>query len=62
MHCLITYAYQYDATAKQAIEGKNKQIFALKENDIYIYNYNGGDGRNNKICIFNTKAIILFDI
>jgi hypothetical protein len=28
-------AYQNEATAKQAIVGKNKQIFTLKENDTY---------------------------
>lgn len=26
----VPYAYQYDATAKQAIGGKYRQIFALK--------------------------------
>jgi hypothetical protein len=29
------HSYQNDATAKQAIVGKNKQIFTLKENHIY---------------------------
>jgi len=34
-YLLMLFAYQNDATAKQAIGGKNKQIFTLKENDIY---------------------------
>ena len=29
------HSYQNDATAKQAIVGKNKQIFTLKQNHMY---------------------------